>query len=55
MNGITLGSLKCGPILADVANSNSDLKTNFYSESLFYVLFQASAETVEIFSLERSD
>lgn len=51
----TWGSLKRSPILADLENSDFDLKTNFYSESLFSVLFQASAEKVEIFFLEISD
>lgn len=38
-----------------VENSNFDLKTNFYSESLVHVLFQGLAENIEIFSLEMSD
>lgn len=33
------GSLKRSPILADLENSNFNLKTHFYSESLFCVLF----------------
>lgn len=55
VDATTWGGLKCSPNLADLENSNFDLKTNFYSESLFCVLFQALAEKVEIISLEMSD
>lgn len=51
----TWGGLKHSLILTDLEKSDFDLKTIFHSERLFCVLFQASAEKLEIFSLEMSD
>lgn len=55
VDATTRDSLKRSLILVDLENCSFDLKANSYSESLFCVLFQTSAEKVEIFSPEMSD